>query len=68
MAVVFFALGPLQPALRASAETALIHVSIIDVGSGAVHPDMTVRIVGDRIADLRPSKAQDSPAVVPCLG
>jgi imidazolonepropionase-like amidohydrolase len=56
-----FALSTLQTASAASSEIAVIHVSIIDVRSGVIQPDMTVLIVGDRITAVRPSAKETLP-------
>lgn len=52
---------PLQTAFASESEIALIHISIIDVRSGTIHPDMTVFIVGDRIAVARSSSKEGPP-------
>lgn len=56
-----FALSTLQTTLAASSEIVLIHISIIDVRSGVIQPDMTVVVVGDRIAAVRPSDKKSLP-------
>jgi len=45
---------------RPAAETSILHVTVINVATGAKLPDQTVRIQGNRIASVAPTQATDS--------
>jgi imidazolonepropionase-like amidohydrolase len=49
-------LSMLPESSAAQREIALVHIDIVDVRTGAIEPDMTVVIGGDRIISLGPAK------------
>lgn len=55
-----FALSPLRTAATSRSEIAITHVTVIDVKTGTIEPNMTVLIHGDRITVVRPSKNKES--------
>lgn len=56
VALLCVTLSTLRAAAASPPEIALLHISVIDVRTGTVKPDMTVLIAGDRITSVRPSK------------
>src|SRR5690242_6600356 len=49
------ALGTLLTLAASASDIAITHISIVDVRSGRIKPDMTVLIENDRITLVRPS-------------
>src|SRR5215469_4406228 len=54
------ALSAFRAAAISPSEIAITHITVIDVGAGAIKPDMTVLIRGDRITAVRPSHKKES--------
>jgi len=56
----FFALGATLPAATSLSRIAIVHITVIDVRTGAIKPDMTVLIEGTRVTGIQPSKNEES--------
>jgi len=59
LALFCFALGTLRAASASLPKIALTHVTIVDIRAGAIKPDMTVLVVGDRISSVRRNNSKE---------
>jgi hypothetical protein len=55
-----FALAAPGMAETSRSKIAITHITIVDVSTGTIKPDMTVLIEGSRITAVRPSKNKES--------